>query len=55
MTAENGGEVAAVTVNWVTQTSFNPPLVAVRVKADAGAHGLSRQSGLFDLNILGKG
>jgi len=49
------GSIAAATVNWVTQTSFNPPLVAVRVKADAGAHGLSRQSGLFDLNILGKG
>jgi flavin reductase (DIM6/NTAB) family NADH-FMN oxidoreductase RutF len=55
MTAENGGEVAAVTVNWVTQTSFNPPLVAVRVKTDSGAYGLSRQTGLFALNILGKG
>jgi len=29
MTAEADGAVAAATVNWVTQTSFSPPLVAV--------------------------
>jgi flavin reductase (DIM6/NTAB) family NADH-FMN oxidoreductase RutF len=52
MTAENGGEVAAVTVNWVTQKSFNPTLVAVRGKTDSGAYGLT---GRFALNILGKG
>jgi flavin reductase (DIM6/NTAB) family NADH-FMN oxidoreductase RutF len=55
MTAENDGEVAAATVNWVTQTSFSPPLVAVGVKTDSGAYGLSRAAGHFALNILGKG
>ena len=49
------GRVAASTVNWVTQASFEPPLVAVGVKADSGAHSIIKESGVFSLNILGKG
>jgi len=49
------GEVAAATVNWVTQASFNPPLVVVGVKADSGTHGIIKDAGAFALNILGKG
>lgn len=49
-----GGEVAAATVNWVTQASFEPPLVAVGVKADSAAHGLIREAGAFALNVLGR-
>ena len=56
MTAEGkDGSVAAATVNWVTQASFAPPLVAVGVKADSGAHAIVKESGSFVLNILGKG
>lgn len=56
LTAESGdGRVAASTVNWVTQASFEPPLVAVGVKADSGAHSIIKESGIFALNILGKG
>ena len=55
MTAENDGEIAAATVNWVTQTAFEPPLVVVGVKADSGAHEIVKKSGSFALNILGKG
>ena len=55
MTAESGGDVAAATVNWVTQTSFAPPLVAVGVKADSGAYEIAKKSGHFALNMLGKG
>ena len=47
--------VAAATVNWVTQTSFNPPLVAVGMKADSGAYAITKQAGHFALNMLGKG
>lgn len=55
LTAESPeGEIAAATVNWVTQTSFNPPLVAVGVKSDSGAHGIIKTAGSFCLNILGK-
>jgi flavin reductase (DIM6/NTAB) family NADH-FMN oxidoreductase RutF len=48
------GRVAAATVNWVTQTAFEPPLVVVGVKADSGAHSLIKESKAFALNILGK-
>ena len=36
LTAKSGNDVAAATVNWVTQTSFEPPLVAVAIKSDSG-------------------
>jgi len=56
MTAEaKGGAPAAATVNWVTQTSFAPPLVAVGVKSDSGVYAAAREAGAFVLNILGKG
>jgi flavin reductase (DIM6/NTAB) family NADH-FMN oxidoreductase RutF len=55
MTAQNGEEVAAATVNWVTQTSFAPPLVVVGVKADSGAYQVAKAAGHFALNMLGKG
>lgn len=49
------GEVAAATVNWVTQTSFSPPLVALGVKTDSGIYALAREKGEMVLNILGQG
>ena len=48
------GKIAASTVNWVTQTAFQPPLVVVGVKADSGAHAIIKDSKVFALNILGK-
>ena len=55
LTAASGDRVAAATVNWVTQASFEPPLVAVGVKTDSHAHALIKESGAFALNVLGKG
>lgn len=51
----SGGRVTASTVNWVTQASFEPPLVAVGVKVDSGAHEIIKESRAFALNVLGKG
>lgn len=51
----DGARVAAATVNWVTQTSFNPPLIAVGVKADSGACHLVKETKIFALNVLGTG
>ena len=48
------GRIAAATVNWVTQTSFEPPLVIVGVKSDSGAHSIIKEAGTFGLNILTK-
>lgn len=47
--------LAGATVNWVTQTSFSPPLLALGVKTDSGVYAAARASGNFVLNILGKG
>jgi flavin reductase (DIM6/NTAB) family NADH-FMN oxidoreductase RutF len=56
LTAESkDGRVAAATVNWVTQASFQPPLVAVAVKADSSAHEIVTGTGAFALNVLTKG
>jgi len=49
------GQVAAATINWVTQASFQPPLLAIGVKADSGAHEIIKETKTFALNILGKG
>ncbi len=56
MTAEAAdGTTVAATVNWVTQTSFDPPLVAIGVKADSSAYQIVKDAGAFALNMLGKG
>src|SRR5258708_20706834 len=55
LTADDGkGNVAGATVNWVTQTAFNPPLVVVGVKTDSGAYGIVKGTKTFTLNMLGK-
>lgn len=55
LTGENAnGDVAAATVNWVTQASFEPPLVAIGVKTDSLAHSVIKETGVFALNMLGK-
>jgi flavin reductase (DIM6/NTAB) family NADH-FMN oxidoreductase RutF len=39
LTADDGkGAMGTATVNWVTQSAFNPPLVVAGVKADCGAY-----------------
>ena len=55
LTAEDdAGNVAAATVNWVTQTAFAPPLLVVGVKTDSGAYKVIRVAKSFALNMLGK-
>jgi flavin reductase (DIM6/NTAB) family NADH-FMN oxidoreductase RutF len=55
LTADDGkGDVAAATVNWVTQTAFAPPLVVVGVKTDSRTYQLVKNTQTFALNMLGK-
>jgi flavin reductase (DIM6/NTAB) family NADH-FMN oxidoreductase RutF len=55
LTADDGkGNIAAATVNWVTQSAFAPPLVVAAVKADSGAYKVVRDAQVFALNMLGK-
>ena len=55
LTVKGSDGIAAATVNWVTQTSFDPPLVVVGVKTDSGAYQMLKGAGHFALNMLGKG
>ena len=55
LTADDGqGNIAAATVNWVTQSAFGPPLVVAAVKADSGTYKTVKASKIFALNMLGK-
>lgn len=48
------GDIAAATVNWVTQASFHPPLIVVCVKADSKSHAHLKSVGTFALNVLSR-
>jgi flavin reductase (DIM6/NTAB) family NADH-FMN oxidoreductase RutF len=50
---ENG--VNAFTGNWLTQTSFEPPLVAVAIKAGTRSQQQVASAGVFSVNILETG
>ena len=55
LTADDGsGNIAAATVNWVTQTAFAPPLIVVGVKTDSGTYKTVKAAQTFALNMLGK-
>ncbi|MGH7906322.1 MAG: flavin reductase family protein, partial [Candidatus Binataceae bacterium] len=53
--AAHGGKQTVATVNWVTQTAFNPPLVVVGIKKDSTAHELVKDSKKFSMAMLGTG
>ncbi len=55
LTARHGEDVVASTVSWVTQTSFQPPLIAVAIKQASQTYRVVREAGAFALNILGEG
>jgi flavin reductase (DIM6/NTAB) family NADH-FMN oxidoreductase RutF len=52
--AEPDGAISAATVNWVTQVSFEPPLVAVALKVGSGVAHAVKASGAMGLNVLGR-
>jgi flavin reductase (DIM6/NTAB) family NADH-FMN oxidoreductase RutF len=53
--AAHGANKTAATVNFVTQASFNPPLVVVGIKKDSGSHAMVKDSRVFALSVLGPG
>jgi flavin reductase (DIM6/NTAB) family NADH-FMN oxidoreductase RutF len=50
----NTQEAAGVTVHWVTQTSFAPPMLAMAVEKSHPVLSLIRRTGRFALHMLGK-
>lgn len=49
------GEVNAFTANWLTQVSFEPPLLAVSIENDAKSLAMIQNSGAFTINVLQTG
>lgn len=47
--------VAAGTVSWATQSSFEPPLITVAIQKDSNLNETIQKSQAFSLTILGKG
>ncbi len=52
---KDGDELGAATINWLTQVSFTPPLIALGVKTDSGAFAHLKKNADFALSILGTG
>ena len=52
---KQGDELGASTVNWLTQASFEPPLLAMGVKTDGNAFRHLQANGDLALSILGTG
>jgi len=47
-----GDEVNGFTASWVTQGSFEPPLVVMAVRADSSSNGIIQRTARFSLNVL---
>ncbi len=52
LTAKLDEDYAAAGVNWLSQASFEPPLVMAALKADSGAAQLAARAGAFAVNVL---
>ncbi len=54
VTAAAEDEMAAGTVSWLSQASFEPPLIMVGIKADSYLHSVIQKGRSFAINILTK-
>ena len=52
LTTTDGTDYGASGVNWITQASFDPPLVVAAVKADSGSAAIIGRTGAFAVNVL---
>src|SRR5512132_1079291 len=52
LTSAEADERGGMLVTWVTQASFDPPLLAVAVQNTAHTTGIMRQSATFALNFM---
>ena len=48
----DGDDVNGFTASWVTQGSFEPPLVVMGVRADSSSHAIIEATKRFSLNVL---
>ena len=55
MTARDGDDENGFTANWLTQVSFEPPMLAVSVENQSHSISLIRRTGIFTVNVLASG
>lgn len=54
-TAKHGDELSLMTVNWLTQCSFDPPLLVLAVENDSHSRQVLEASRTFALNVYESG
>ena len=54
LTSKIESELSAATVTWVSQTSFEPPMLSVCIKRDSGSYKVVKKRRKFLLHILGE-
>jgi flavin reductase (DIM6/NTAB) family NADH-FMN oxidoreductase RutF len=55
LTVSADGTLAASTVTWLSQCSFEPPLVMVGIKKTGETHAAIQRSGAFAVHVLAEG
>jgi flavin reductase (DIM6/NTAB) family NADH-FMN oxidoreductase RutF len=55
VTAQHGEQLSAMTVNWITQSSFDPPMVALAVEHDSHSRQVIEAAGAFAVNVYESG
>jgi flavin reductase (DIM6/NTAB) family NADH-FMN oxidoreductase RutF len=55
VTARQGAEVSLMTANWLTQCSFEPPLIVLAVEVDSHSRQVIEASGAFAINLYESG
>jgi flavin reductase (DIM6/NTAB) family NADH-FMN oxidoreductase RutF len=55
VTVRDEDDANAFTANWLTQVSFDPPMLSVSVENESHSIGLIHRNGSFTVNVLGAG
>jgi flavin reductase (DIM6/NTAB) family NADH-FMN oxidoreductase RutF len=55
VTARHGADISIMTVNWLTQCSFEPPLLMLAVEGDSHSRQVIEGSGTFAINLYESG
>jgi len=55
VTAKHGADISMMTANWLTQCSFEPPLLMLAVESDSHSRHVIESSGAFAINLYESG
>ena len=55
LTSKLGNDICSATVTWVSQASFEPPMLSVCIKRNSGSYNVIKERGEFLLHMLGEG